>query len=96
MDGMRMHAPRAGATWLDGGAELFDQLELGDDIPDLWDVLELDRGIAEQTRGDQRERRILVACGNKRAVEPTAAFDDESIHPYHHTSPSRLAVSSRV
>ena len=63
-------------------ADGLEELDEGLDVADARDVLEVDRLLAEQRGGDDRQRGVLVAGRADASGEAVAALDDE-LHCAH-------------
>ena len=67
---------RVAALPLRRGADRPDQLDQRFGIANARDVLQRHRVLGQQRRGDDRQRRVLVAGGLDGARQPVTAFND--------------------
>ena len=65
---------------LDLDAELLEQRELGLGVADPRHVVDDDLLLGQQAGGEDRQGRVLVACGGDLAGERDPALDDELLH----------------
>src|SRR3954468_9328069 len=75
-DFLGVNIKRIARAPLGGSADRADQFDQRLGIADAWYVLQRDRMLGEQSGGDDRQRRILVAGRLDRSREPVAAFND--------------------
>ena len=74
---LRVDRERVAGRPLGAGADGLDELDERLDVADARDVLEVHRVLAEERRGDDRQRGVLVAGGADAAGERVPALDDE-------------------
>ena len=67
-----------GAGPLDARAEIGEQREHRLDIADAGNVLELERPVGEHARGEDGQRRVLVAGRMDRTAQRTTAADEKT------------------
>ena len=77
---LRVNAHDVRLEPLDRGADAFQDLQHDPDVLNVRQVAQDDRLVGEQTRRQDRQRRVLVAAGTDRPFQPAAAFDDEAFH----------------
>jgi hypothetical protein len=76
----RVNAHHVRFELLDGSSDSSHDLKHDAHVLNVRQVTQDDRLVGEQTRGKDRQRRILVAAGLDAPLKPPAAFDDEPLH----------------
>ena len=75
---LRLDADDVRFEMLDARAEPFHDLQHDPHVLNVRQVAQHDRLVRQQTRRQDRQRRVLVSAGTDRAFESAATFDDES------------------